>query len=56
MTTSTSHATSPRHAYESNRARIAELWSEARPIVPGDAADLYLRQSGALPAAGPRIA
>ena len=55
-TTTTSTSTSPRHAYESNRARIAELWNEARPIVPGDPADQYLRQCGALPAAGPRIA
>lgn len=34
------------HAYELNRQRIAQLWSEARPIASGDAADRYLRRQG----------
>lgn len=39
----------PRHAYEANRARIASLCAAARPIMPGDAAALYLQRSGARP-------
>jgi len=35
-----------RHAYELNRQRIAQLWSEAKPITAGDAADRYLRRQG----------
>ena len=35
-----------RHAYELNRQRIAQLWSEAKPIASGDAADRYLRRQG----------
>ncbi|WP_326538611.1 DUF7146 domain-containing protein [Pseudorhodoferax sp.] len=46
MTAATLHA---RHAYEVNRERIASLWAQARPIAPGDAADLYLRANGAAP-------
>lgn len=53
---STATATSPRHAYEANRARIAALWAQARPIAPGDVADLYLRRAGALPPGGPQAA
>ena len=34
------------HAYEQNRQRIAQLWSEARPIVEGDAASRYLARHG----------
>ncbi len=34
------------HAYEQNRQRIAQLWSEARPIASGDAADRYLQRQG----------
>lgn len=34
------------HAYEQNRLRIAQLWSEAGPIVQGDAADRYLSRCG----------
>ncbi|GAA3997179.1 hypothetical protein GCM10022279_21060 [Comamonas faecalis] len=49
MTMNTTH---PRHAYEANRARIAALWGQARPIQPGDAADLYLRGQGVAPPAG----
>lgn len=46
MTAGTNHA---RHAYEVNRERIADRWAQARPIVPGDAADRFLRASGAAP-------
>ena len=35
-----------RHAYEANRARIAGLWAEARPVTGGDAAGRYLARSG----------
>jgi hypothetical protein len=35
------------HAYEQNRQRIAQLWSEAQAITAGDAADLYLSRHGA---------
>lgn len=38
-----------RHAYEVNRARIASVWAQAQTAVPGDAADLFLRSSGAAP-------
>lgn len=34
------------HAYELNRQRIAQLWSEAQPIASGDAADHYLLRQG----------
>lgn len=46
MSTAAHHA---RHAYEVNRERIAALWAQARPIAPGDAADRFLRTSGAAP-------
>lgn len=35
-----------RHAYELNRQRIAQLWSEAQPMTSGDAADGYLQRQG----------
>ena len=35
-----------RHAYEANRAHIARLWAEARPVTGGDAAGRYLARSG----------
>ena len=35
-----------RHAYEVNRARIASLWAEARPVSADDAAGRYLARSG----------
>jgi hypothetical protein len=34
------------HAYELNRQRIAQLWSEARPITSDDAASRYLLRQG----------
>lgn len=34
------------HAYEQNRQRIAQLWSEAKAITSGDAADRYLVRQG----------
>jgi hypothetical protein len=37
------------HAYEQNRQRIAQLWSEARQLAPGDAGDRYLTRHGARP-------
>lgn len=37
------------HAYELNRQRIAQLWSEARQLTPGDAGDRYLTRQGARP-------
>ncbi|MBN9341985.1 MAG: hypothetical protein ABT02_13590 [Comamonadaceae bacterium SCN 68-20] len=40
-----------RHAYEANRARIADLWAEARPVALGDVADSFLRRSGVANAA-----
>lgn len=40
-------AAGARHAYEVNRARIASLWAEARPVSEGDAAGRYLARSGA---------
>lgn len=40
-------AAGARHAYEVNRARIASLWAEARPVAEGDAAGRYLARSGA---------
>lgn len=40
--------TNLRHAYELNRQRIAQLWSEAQPIVKGDAADRFLQRQGLL--------
>ncbi|MGD9773854.1 DUF7146 domain-containing protein [Diaphorobacter sp.] len=53
MTTAARTATTdPRHAYEVNRARIAAVWAQARLIVAGDAADMFLRRSGALPPGG----
>ncbi|GAD22644.1 toprim domain-containing protein [Acidovorax sp. MR-S7] len=39
-------AAGARHAYEANRARIAGLWAEARPVARGDAAGRYLARSG----------
>ncbi|MDH4416026.1 MAG: hypothetical protein QE485_02265 [Acidovorax sp.] len=38
--------TNLRHAYELNRQRIAQLWSEAQPMVEGDAADRFLQRQG----------
>lgn len=38
--------TNLRHAYELNRQRIAQLWSEAQPIDEGDAASQYLVRQG----------
>lgn len=35
-----------RHAYEANRARIAGLWAEARPVARCDVAGRYLARSG----------
>lgn len=40
-------AAGARHAYEANRARIASLWAEARPVSQGDAAGRFLLRSGA---------
>ncbi|MBU1354601.1 MAG: toprim domain-containing protein [Gammaproteobacteria bacterium] len=39
-------AAGARHAYEVNRARIASLWAEARPVSADDAAGRYLARSG----------
>lgn len=39
-------AAGARHAYEVNRARIASLWAEARPVSEGDAAGRFLARSG----------
>ena len=39
-------AAGARHAYEVNRARIASLWAEARPVSAADAAGRYLARSG----------
>lgn len=47
-------AAGARHAYEVNRARIASLWAEARPVSEGDAADRYLSRSGAALGARPQ--
>lgn len=44
-------AAGARHAYEANRARIAGLWAEARPVARGDVADSFLRRSGVANAA-----
>ena len=45
------------HAYEQNRQRIAQLWSEAKPIASGDAADRYLQRQGITgPKAAPKPA
>lgn len=38
--------TNLQHAYEQNRQRIAQLWSEAQAITSGDAADRYLQRQG----------
>ena len=40
------HRSNLRHAYEQNRQRIAQLWSEAQPIAAGDAAHQYLARQG----------
>ena len=49
--------TNLRHAYELNRQRIAQLWSEAKPIASGDAADRYLQRQGITgPKAAPKPA
>lgn len=42
-----------RHAYETNRARIASLWAEARPVSPDDVACRYLSRSGVAHGAWP---
>lgn len=47
-------AAGARHAYEVNRARIASLWAEARPVSEGDAAGRYLSRSGAALGAWPQ--
>lgn len=39
-------AAGARHAYEVNRARIASLWAEARPVSEDDTAGRYLARSG----------
>jgi putative DNA primase/helicase len=39
-------AAGARHAYEVNRARIASLLAQARPVAEGDAASRYLARSG----------
>lgn len=38
--------TNLQHAYEQNRQRIAQLWSEAKAIASGDAASRYLVSQG----------
>lgn len=38
--------TNLQHAYELNRQRIAQLWSEAQPMTSGDAASRYLVRQG----------
>jgi len=38
--------TNLRHAYELNRQRIAQLWSEAQPMVEGDPANQFLARQG----------
>ncbi|CAN7264054.1 hypothetical protein LJR189_001072 [Acidovorax delafieldii] len=38
--------TNLQHAYELNRQRIAQLWSEAQPMTSGDAASRYLARQG----------
>jgi putative DNA primase/helicase len=35
-----------REQWAANAARIARLWSECRPLVPGDAVTLYLKRRG----------
>lgn len=47
-------AAGARHAYEVNRARIASLWAEARPVSEGDAAGRYLARSGVALGAWPQ--
>ena len=47
-------ATGARHAYEVNRARIASLWAEARPVAEGDAAGRFLARSGVALGAWPQ--
>lgn len=47
-------AAGARHAYEVNRARIARVWAEARPVTQGDAADRFLRRSGVVQGAWPQ--
>ena len=47
-------AAGARHAYEVNRARIASLWAEARPVSADDAADRYLARSGVALGAWPQ--
>ena len=47
-------AAGARHAYEVNRARIASLWAEARPVSADDAAGRYLARSGVAVEAWPQ--
>ncbi|OYD48388.1 DUF7146 domain-containing protein [Acidovorax kalamii] len=47
-------AAGARHAYEVNRARIASLWAEARPVSADDAAGRYLARSGVALGAWPQ--
>ncbi|MES2927008.1 MAG: toprim domain-containing protein [Pseudomonadota bacterium] len=47
-------AAGARHAYEVNRARIASLWAEARPVAEGDAAGRFLARSGVALGAWPQ--
>jgi len=46
-------AAGARYAYEVNRARIASLWAEARPVTADDAAGRYLARSGVVHGASP---
>ncbi|MNV31355.1 hypothetical protein D3C71_1226580 [compost metagenome] len=47
-------AAGARHAYEVNRARIASLWAEARPVSADGAAGRYLARSGVALGAWPQ--
>lgn len=47
-------AAGARHAYEVNRARIASLWAEARPVSADDAVGRFLTRSGAAMEAWPQ--
>ena len=47
-------AAGARHAYEVNRARIASLWAEARPVSADDAAGRYLARCGVALGAWPQ--
>jgi hypothetical protein len=47
-------AAGARHAYEVNRARIASLWADARPVSADDAAGRFLARSGVAVEAWPQ--